>query len=95
MDVYQYLKAHTYKLAEVDYGQKEFVKSAKNEVIKLENFSNVRKSTLVLKFPGLIYSDYEFLGDYLLAIYDLYKDSYAQPRGYVDKSSIIVVGIAP
>ena len=54
------------------------------------------KELLVLKFPGIVYSDNNMFSKYSLKIYEpLYSTVFTPPRGYVDKSSVVVIGVAP
>lgn len=98
MDIDKYIHAHQYKLDRVSAEEKEFVLTAKRNAVNMAEFNhllNGEKSLLVLKYPGIFYTDYNFFGDYLLNVYESYQDVFTPPRGLVDKSSVIVVGINP
>jgi hypothetical protein len=90
-----YLFSHQYDLKKVSDEEKEFVKNNKRTVLLLPEDEAIRP-LLVLRYPGLLFTNSTFVHKYMEKIFKPLCDNVMfQPRGYIDKSSIIVVGVAP
>lgn len=93
--IINYIFNHQYNLRKVSEEEKKFVKEHKRKSTTLSKTFEY-KELLVLKFPGIVYSDSVMFSKYSLKIYEpLYSTVFTPPRGYVDKSSTVVVGVAP
>lgn len=94
-DILRFLFQHQYDLKKVSEDEKKFVQDNKKTILAIPDDESIRP-LLILKYPGLIFSDSTFVYKYSEKIYKpLYDTVMTPPRGYVDKSSILVVGIAP
>ena len=93
--VLSFLFSHQYDLKKVSEEEKSFVKDNKKTLLLLPEDESLR-SLLILKYPGLVYTDNIMAYKYLEKIYNqLYSTVMTPPRGFIDKSSTIVIGIAP
>jgi hypothetical protein len=89
-----FLISHQYNLLKVSDSEKEFVKKNRTTFLDLLDFSDCVNT--VLRFPGFCFIDHDFLQSYFLKIYKpLYSNVFTPPRGFIDKSTIIIVGISP
>lgn len=90
-DVDSFITNHQYDLRKVELEEQQFVLSNKSAFLNITD-----PDFQVMKFPGFCYYDQAYADNYNDVVYKkLWRDVPVPPRGLLDMSSVIVVGIAP
>ena len=91
-DFIGFISRYQYNLNLISEEDKSFVLQNKSKRL---HFSNVTDKQSVIRYPGFVYTDDNYISDYYKSVYWSYVNSYTPPRGFVGKESVMIIGIAP
>jgi len=93
-NIIKFLFNHQYQLNKVTGKYKEYIIENKVNIFNISEYQ--QKEQLVFCYPGLTYTEEEIIDRYCKYIHSLYPvNRCTLPRGYVDHSTNMVIGIAP